>query len=77
MKYAAQQNLAVSPDEYTGLRLEDLIDVEKTFDVKIDIFSLQSDLTCNIVWSSGKTKGKMLNLNLYDERFSLITCMDQ
>ena len=53
--------------------MNDLEDVEKTFKVSINVYSLQEDKSAEVVRISEKEYEKVMHLNLYDSHFSYIT----
>ena len=77
MQYASKMKITDLPEEFEGIQIKDLLHLEDIFDIKITIFSLDSDNTSNVIWKSTRKTGTILNLNLHNNHFSLITSMDQ
>ena len=64
---------------YKGLRFSDIPTFEQCFDVSVNVFSLQEDGSAQIIYRSvsgvetEKISERVMNLNLYEAHFSLIT----
>ena len=58
---------------FPGVVLEDLWELESLFDISIKVFDLHENKTSSVVWSSGNNRTHDLNLNIYENHFSLIT----
>ena len=63
----------VDANQFQGVFIEDLWEVEDIFDISVCVFSLKPDAKCEVVWSSGRKKSNTIHLNLTNNHFSLIT----
>ena len=59
-------------NNFPGIELGDLISLEKCFDLRITVFSLNADETSTVIWTSSQKEGKELFLDLQNSHFSFI-----
>lgn len=60
---------------YPGVGIKDITDVEEGFNININMYSLQGDLTCQSFYRSPCKFESTMNLNLYENHVSYIKDM--
>ena len=70
--YREDVGLSTNAWQFPGVTLNDLVTVERVFDVAINVFSLKAKGKADLVWTSKKRSGGRLNLNLHKTHFSYI-----
>ena len=60
-------------NEFKGVDINEFPDLEKCFNISINVFNLLPDKTCSIVYTSVERNPQTMNLNLYDSHLNLIT----
>ena len=70
-------DLPIRASRYKGITFQDLPDYEKCFNIRVHVYSLSEDGTCQRVYQSVFTEenysARTMYLNLYQNHFSLIT----
>jgi hypothetical protein len=57
---------------FPGIDLDNMLELKKTFQVSITVFQLKKNGSASIIWKSDIQYLKKMNLNLYQNHFSLV-----
>ena len=71
-KYCQESNLVPSPNTFKGIHLNDLMQLEDIFKIRINVYQLREDNVAELVRRTVKGYETGLHLNVYDHHFSYI-----
>ena len=57
---------------FEGVDIDDLLSIEKCFDIHITVLQLNADGLTTVIWTSSRKDGSDLYLDLHDRHFSYI-----
>ena len=76
-RYTASINASVSPGSFQGVTLHDLPLLEKIFDIRISVYTLEQNKTSKLIYQSFSRSKDHLNLCLVGNHFCYITDLSQ
>lgn len=70
--YRTDVGISCESTGFPGIVVDDLVTVERLFDVSVNVFRLKANGSSEVVWSSKRQSNKTLNVNMYRNHFSYI-----